>query len=178
MDCCDDVETYETNHLTSVKTFERCNNLRSNYDCDNENDFPQTMIKPPYFQATFCYQKVGILRSWNVFRFAHKNFCRVVGHPRSNRIIWKDVLYFHEKSQTRNNLGLICNWDNAITFFKSYEKSWFWTFQFYIKNKLFFKVSVGYLSWCKIFVRVVGLLWWCWNIRNELPYLCENFWKV
>ena len=161
-----------------MKTFERCNNLRSNYDCDNESDFPQTMIKPPYFQATFCYQKVAILWSWNVSRFVHKNFRRVVGHPRSNRNIPTDVLYFHEKSQTRNNFGLICNWDNAITFFKSYQKSWFWIFQFYSKNKLFFKVWVGYLSWCKIFARVVGLLRWYWKIQNEALYLFENFWKV
>ena len=161
-----------------MKTFESCNNLCSNYDCDNETGFPQNMIKPLHFQCTFLLQESAIFWGWNVTFLMHKNFCRVVGLSRSNRNIPKDAPYLHEKSQSPNILRLSCNFDNANNFFQIISKMMILTFKFWSKNYLFLKVRVRYLSWCKIFVRVVTPLRWCWNIRNEPIYHCENFWKL
>ena len=162
-----------------MKTFESCNNLCSNYDCDNETGFPQNMIKPLHFQCTFLLQESAIFWGWNVTFLMHKNFCRVVGLSRSNRNIPKDAHPTSTKSlRVVTSFVRVVILITQITFFKSYQKWWFLIFKFWSKNYLFLKVRVRYLSWCKIFVRVVTSLRWCWNIRNEPIYHCENFCKL
>ena len=124
-----------------MKTFESCNNLCSNYDCDNETGFPQNMIKPLHFQCTFLLQESAIFWGWNVTFLMHKNFCRVVGLSRSNRNIPKDAPYLHEKSQSRNILRSSCNSDNANNFFQIISKMMIFKFQILVEKLPIFKSS-------------------------------------